>query len=76
MAHLAEMAAMTATKLGMKKEAVDISVGNVELIWRMTPDMVAAAKAYAERMLELKQIRALPDFTTLYGHAFLRRTVA
>ena len=30
----------------------------------MTPEMVTAAKAYAEHMLDLKQIRAIPDFAT------------
>jgi NitT/TauT family transport system substrate-binding protein len=64
MAHPDEMAAMTVAKLGMKKEAVELSVGNVELNWRMTPEMLGAAKSYAEHMVELKQIRAMPDFAT------------
>jgi ABC-type nitrate/sulfonate/bicarbonate transport system substrate-binding protein len=70
MSHPAEMAAMTVARLGMKKEAVEISVGNVELNWRMTPEMMSAAKAYAEHMLELKQIRALPDFSTFMDTRF------
>ena len=70
MAHPAEMAAMTVSKLGMKKEAVEISVSNVELNWRMTPQMIAAAKSYADHMLELKQIRAVPDFATFMDTKF------
>jgi ABC-type nitrate/sulfonate/bicarbonate transport system substrate-binding protein len=70
MAHPDEMTAMTVAKLGMKKEAVEISVGNVELNWRMTPEMIAAAKSYAEHMLELKQIRAVPDFATFMDTRF------
>jgi NitT/TauT family transport system substrate-binding protein len=70
MAHPAEMAAMTVTKLGMKKEAVEISVNNVELNWRMTPEMVGAAKTYAEQMVELKQIKAAPDFSTFLDTRF------
>lgn len=70
MAHPDEMVAMTVAKLGMKKEAVEISVANVELNWRMTPEMVAAGKTYAEHMLELKQIRALPDFATFFDTRF------
>lgn len=70
MAHPAEMAAMTVTKLGMKKEAVEISVSNVELNWRMTPEMVSEAKSYAEHMLELKQIRTVPDFATFMDTRF------
>jgi ABC-type nitrate/sulfonate/bicarbonate transport system substrate-binding protein len=70
MAHPDEMVAMTVAKLGMKKEAVAISVSNVELNWKMTPEMLAGCKAYADHMLELKQIRALPDFSTLFDTRF------
>jgi ABC-type nitrate/sulfonate/bicarbonate transport system substrate-binding protein len=70
MAHPEEMAAMTVAKLGMKKEAVELSVSNVELNWRMTPEMVGAAKSYADHMLGLKQIRAVPDFTTFMDTRF------
>ena len=66
MAHPDEMVAMTVTKLGMKREAVELSVKNVELNWKMTPEMIEAGKTYAEHMLELKQIRALPDFATFF----------
>jgi NitT/TauT family transport system substrate-binding protein len=41
-----------------------MSVGNVELNWQLTPEALAEAKSYADHMLELKQIRAAPDFTT------------
>jgi NitT/TauT family transport system substrate-binding protein len=64
MSHPDEMVAMTVAKLGMKKEAVALSVKNVDLNWKMTPEMVANGKSYAAHMLELKQIRMLPDFTT------------
>ena len=70
MAHPAEMVAMTVAKLGMKKDAVEKSIGNVELNWRMTPEMVSAAKSYADHMLELKQIRAVPDFSTFMETRF------
>jgi hypothetical protein len=32
----------------------------------MTPEMVTAGKTYAEHMLELKQIRALPDLNAFF----------
>ncbi len=70
MAHPAEMASMTVSKLGMKKEAVELAVSNVELNWRMTPQMIAAAKSYADHMVELKQIKAAPDFPTLMDTKF------
>jgi ABC-type nitrate/sulfonate/bicarbonate transport system substrate-binding protein len=66
MAHPDEMVAMTVSKLGMKREAVELSVKNVELNWKMTPEMIQAGKTYAEHMLTLKQIRALPDFSTFF----------
>lgn len=65
-AHPAEMVDMAVTKLGMKREAVALSVQNVELNWQMTPVMIEAGKTYAQHMLELKQIRALPDFGTFF----------
>ncbi len=65
-AHPAEMVDMAVTKLGMKREAVALSVQNVELNWQMTPAMMEAGKTYAQHMLELKQIRALPDFGTFF----------
>ncbi len=65
-AHPAEMVDMAVTKLGMKREAVALSVQNVELNWQMTPAMIEAGKTYAQHMLELKQIRALPDFGTFF----------
>ena len=66
MSHPGEMVAMTVAKLGMKKQAVELSVKNVELNWKMTPEMVEHGKTYAQHMLELRQIRALPDFTTFF----------
>jgi NitT/TauT family transport system substrate-binding protein len=70
MAHPAEMAAMTVTKLGMKKDAVELSVSNVELNWRMTPEMQSEVKSYADHMLQLKQIRAVPNFALLMDTRF------
>ena len=65
MSHRDDMVAMTVQKLGQKKEAVELSAPNVELNWRMTPEMIQQSKTYAEHMLEAKQIRALPDFAFL-----------
>jgi NitT/TauT family transport system substrate-binding protein len=70
MAHPDEMIAMTVAKLGQKREAVAVSIPNVELNWRMTPEMVSSAKIYGEQMLALKQIRALPDFAALLDTKF------
>jgi ABC-type nitrate/sulfonate/bicarbonate transport system substrate-binding protein len=65
MAHPDEIVSMTVAKLGLDKAAVAAAVGNVELNWEMTPKMVGQVKAYADHMLELRQIRNLPDFDAL-----------
>jgi ABC-type nitrate/sulfonate/bicarbonate transport system substrate-binding protein len=70
MAHSAEMIDMAVAKLGQKREALVVSVPNVELNWKMTPEMVTAAKTYAEHMVELKQIKQAPDFTTFFNTSF------
>ena len=57
-------------RLGMKRDALEVSLPNVELNWQMTPEMVTRAKTYAEHMLSLKQIRALPDFGTFFNSRF------
>jgi ABC-type nitrate/sulfonate/bicarbonate transport system substrate-binding protein len=60
-----EIVAMTVAKLGLDKAAVARAIDNVELNWQMTPTMIAEVKAYADHMLELRQIRNLPDFDAL-----------
>ena len=70
MSHPDEMAAMTVAKLGMSKPAVEAALPNVELNWQMTPQMIEQAKTYADRMLALKQIRAMPDFATFFDTRF------
>ena len=36
----------------------------------MTPEMVQRSKTYADHMLSLKQIRAMPDFNTFFATKF------
>jgi NitT/TauT family transport system substrate-binding protein len=57
-------------KLGMKREALEVSIPNVELNWQMTPEMIQRSKTYADQMLSLKQIRALPDFSVFFEPKF------
>ena len=53
-----------------KREAIEVSVPNVELNWRMTPEMMTETRIYAQQMLEMKQIRALPDFDVFLDPKF------
>jgi hypothetical protein len=62
---------MAVAKLGQKKEAVEISVPNVELTWKFGTLEIQQSKTYAEYMLQLKQIRQLPDFATFFDTRFV-----
>jgi NitT/TauT family transport system substrate-binding protein len=70
MSNPAAMIDMAVAKLGQKREALEVSVPNVELNWRMTPEMMSETHIYAQQMLELKQIRALPDFALFLDPKF------
>lgn len=63
--------AMAVQKLGQKKAALLISIPNVELKWKLGPAEVKQVKAYAQHMLELKQIKRLPDFATFLDTSFV-----
>ncbi|WP_149535395.1 ABC transporter substrate-binding protein [Siccirubricoccus phaeus] len=57
-------------RLGMRRDALELSLPNVELNWQMTPEMLARSKTYADHMLALRQIRALPDYATFFETKF------
>ena len=58
-------------KLGQKKEAIEASVPNVELTWRLDAKQIEQSKIYADHMLALKQIKRLPDFSTFIDTKFV-----
>jgi len=66
-----DMAAMAVAKLGQKPEAIAVSVPNVELTWKFGPTEIQQSKTYAQYMLELKQIRQLPDFEAFFNTKFV-----
>jgi NitT/TauT family transport system substrate-binding protein len=65
------MVAMASSKLGQKKEAIEASVPNVELTWRLEAKQIEQSKIYADHMLALKQIKRLPDFSTFIDTSFV-----
>jgi ABC-type nitrate/sulfonate/bicarbonate transport system substrate-binding protein len=71
MKNPSEVVAMGVAKLGQKKDPIEASVPNVELTWRFGPTEIQQAKTYAEHMLELKQIKELPDFATFFDTRFV-----
>jgi NitT/TauT family transport system substrate-binding protein len=68
--HPAETIQMSIDKFGVKREALERAMPNVELTWRMDAAMIEHVKIYAQHMLELKQIRALPDFARVLEPRF------
>jgi len=63
---------MTVQKLGANRAAVEEALGvhNVEYVWALDTKTQGQAKTYAQHMLELKQIRALPKFDTFLNPKF------
>jgi NitT/TauT family transport system substrate-binding protein len=72
MANKGEVAEMTVKVLGAPKSAVEQALGadNVEYTWKLDETVLKQAKTYAQQMLELKQIRALPKFETFLNPSF------
>ena len=63
---------MTVQKLGANRAAVEQALGakNVEYVWKLDDKVQAQTRTYAQHMLELKQIRALPKFETFLNPKF------
>jgi NitT/TauT family transport system substrate-binding protein len=72
MANKAAVTDMTVQKLGANRAAVEQALGanNVEYVWRLDSTIQGQARTYAQQMLELKQIRALPKFETFLNPKF------
>ncbi|WP_407523191.1 ABC transporter substrate-binding protein [Methylobacterium oryzisoli] len=65
------MVAMAVAKLGQKREAIEMSAPNVELTWRLGETEIRQAKAYADHMLALRQIKRVPDFASFIDTRFV-----
>lgn len=72
LANKAAVVDMTVSKLGANRAAVEQALGanNVEYAWKLDEKVLGQAKTYAQHMLELKQIRALPKFETFLNPKF------
>jgi len=56
--------AMAGTKLGLPADVANLAAENVKLTWKIDADWVQRSKYYGSLMLERKQIRKLPDYST------------
>lgn len=72
MANPREVAEATVRILGAPRAAVEQALGanNVEYIWKLDETVLGQARTYAQQMLELRQIRALPNFATFLNPRF------
>lgn len=72
MANKTAVAEMSVAKLGINRAAADhaLAADNVEYTWQLTDTVLNQARTYANQMLELKQIRALPDFPKFLNPSF------
>jgi NitT/TauT family transport system substrate-binding protein len=78
MANKAAVADMTVARLGANRAAVDkaLAADNVEYTWELTDTVLNQARTYAAQMLELKQIRALPEFAKFLNPSFSKALAA
>lgn len=72
MANKPAVVDMSVHKLGANRAAVEQALGanNVEYVWKLDDTIQRQARTYAQQMLELKQIRALPKFETFLNPKF------
>jgi len=56
--------------LGANREALAFAIPNIELTWRMDALLMERMKSYAQEMLEVKQLRALPVYDTFFVPRF------
>ncbi len=63
---------MSVQKLGANRATVEEALGahNVEYVWKLDATVQGQARTYAQHMLDLKQIRALPKFDTFLNPKF------
>ncbi len=57
---------------GMKRDAVEASLPNIQIGWRLSPELIQRATIYSQHMLALQQIRQVPDFSALMQPGFSR----
>jgi len=77
-ANPSEVADATVRILGAQRAAVDraLGAGNVEYIWKLDATVQRQARTYAQHMLELRQIRVLPNFDKFLNPGFSNEVAA
>lgn len=70
MAHRPELVQMAGAKLGLPSDVANLAADNVELTWKIDQDWITRSKYYGSLMLERKQIRKLPDYSSFIVTGF------
>lgn len=63
---------MSVQKLGLPAKTVELAAPNIELTWRIDEDWVTRARYYGAQMLDKKQIRQLPDYSSFINTRFAK----
>lgn len=63
---------MSVQKLGLPAKTVELAAPNIELTWRIDDEWVTRAKYYGAQMLDKKQIRQLPDYSSFINTSFAK----
>lgn len=58
-------------KLGQQRPSIEEAAPNVELTWNIDDKFIEQANYYGTQMLDKKQIRQLPDYTTFIDTEFV-----
>jgi NitT/TauT family transport system substrate-binding protein len=71
-ANKATVADLTVQRLGANRAAVEhaLNADNIQYVWKLDETVQRQARTYAEQMLSLRQIRALPDFARFLNPRF------
>lgn len=70
MTNRAALVEMAGQKLGLPANTLELAAPNVELTWKIDPDWTKRAQYYGSQMLDKKQIRQLPDYSTFINASF------
>jgi NitT/TauT family transport system substrate-binding protein len=70
-ANLTEFEAMTTKILGPTKATLDMAMKNINFDYMIDAEYLAKAKYYGAQMVALKEIAAVPDYTTFINTSFL-----
>ena len=73
-ANRTAVAEATVARLGANRAAVDHALANdnVQYAWNLDQTVLTQARTYAQQMLEMRQIRQLPNFDTFLNPTFSR----